>query len=120
LRFILLLFLTFTSIFAQSAYEKGENLYISRACYSCHGHKLEGIHLYPRLANRAKGYMTYKLKHFRAKKADTQQQEMMIDFAVHLSDEDIDNLTTYFTDYVDVENAESYDDSYENFGDGGS
>lgn len=120
MRFILLLFLTFTSIFAQSAYEKGENLYISRACYSCHGHKLEGMHRYPRLANRAKGYMSYKLKYFRAGKADTQQQEMMITFATSLSDEDIENLTTYFTDYVDVENAEHYDDSYENYGDGGS
>jgi len=45
---------------------------------------------------------------------------MMIDFALGLSDEDIDDLTTYFRDYVDVENAESYDDSYETYGDGGS
>ena len=120
MRFILLLFLTFTSILAETSYEKGKNLYISHACYSCHGHKLEGIHRYPRLANRAKGYMSYKLKHFREGKADSQQQEMMITFAVDLSDEDIDNLTTYFIDYVDVENAESYDDSYENYGDGGS
>jgi len=120
LRFILLLFLTFTSIFALTPYEKGKDLYISSACYSCHGHKLEGIHRYPRLANRAKGYMSYKLKHFRARKADNQQQEMMITFAIGLSDEDIDNLTTYFTDYVDVENTERYDDSYENYGDGGS
>lgn len=120
MRFILLLFLTFTSILAETSYEKGKNLYISHACYSCHGHKLEGIHRYPRLANRAKGYMSYKLKHFREGKADSQQQEMMITFATSLSDEDIDNLTTYFIDYVDVENAESYDDSYENYGDGGS
>ncbi|MDF1883461.1 cytochrome c [Sulfurimonas sp. SAG-AH-194-C21] len=120
MRFILLLFLTFTSIFAETSYEKGKKLYISSACYSCHGHKLEGIHRYPYLANRAKGYMSYKLKHFRAKKADTQRQEMMITFAVGLSDEDIDNLTTYFRDYVDEKNGESYDDSYENFGDGGS
>ncbi|MDQ7042046.1 MAG: c-type cytochrome [Sulfurimonas sp.] len=120
MRFILLLFLTFHSIFAQTPYEKGKDLYISSACYSCHGHKLEGIHRYPYLANRAKGYMTYKLKRFREKKADTQQQEMMIGFAVGLSDEDIDNLTTYFRDYVEDESSERYDDSYENYGDGGS
>jgi len=120
LRFILLLFLTFTSIFAQSAYEKGKNLYITKACYSCHGHKLEGMHRYPYLANRSKGYMTYKLKHFRSRKADTQQQEMMIDFALDLTDEDINNLTTYFSEYVDEINGERYDDSYEVYGDGGS
>lgn len=120
MRFILLLFLTFTSIFASSAYEKGKQLYISNACYACHGHKLEGIHRYPYLANRSKGYMAYKLKRFRDKKADTQQQEMMIDFALGLSDEDIENLTTYFSEYVDEANAERYDDSYEVYGDGGS
>jgi len=120
LRFILLLFLTFTSIFAETSYEKGKYLYISNACYACHGHKLEGIHRYPHLANRAKGYMSYKLKHFREHKADTQQQEMMIDFTLGLSDDDIDDLTTYFRDYIDVEIAESYDDSYETHGDGGS
>jgi cytochrome c553 len=120
LRFILLIFLTFTPIFALSSYEKGKKLYLAKVCYSCHGHKLEGMHMYPRLANRSKGYLSYKLKHFRAKKADTQQQEMMIDFAVGLSDKDIDNLTTFFTDFVEDDLAEKYDDSYEVYGDGGS
>jgi len=76
--------------------------------------------MYPRLANRSKGYLSYKLKHFRERKADNQQQEMMIDFAVGLSDEDIDNLTTFFTDYKEDDLAEKYDDSYEVYGDGGS
>lgn len=120
LRFTLLIFLTFSSLFASSTYEKGKNIYVAKACYSCHGHKLEGIHRYPRLANRAKGYLSYKLKYFRARKADTQQQEMMIDFALGLSDDDIDNLTTYFRDYVEDSLGEKYDDSYEVYGDGGS
>jgi len=109
-----------TLLDAKSAYEKGKELYVAKACYACHGHKLEGMHMYPMLANRAKGYLSYKLKRFRSKKADTQQQEMMIDFAVGLSDEDIDNLTTYFTDYVEDELQERYDDSYQVHGDGGS
>ena len=120
MRFILLIFLTFTSLWSLSSYEKGKALYIEKACYACHGHKLEGIHRYPRLANRAKGYLSYKLKHFRERKADTQQQEMMIDFAVGLSDKDIDNLTTFFADYVEDSLSEKYDDSYEVYGDGGS
>jgi len=120
LRFILLLFLTISTTFALTPYEKGKELYLKHACYACHGHKLEGIHRYPRLANRSKGYLAYKLKHFRAREADTQQQEMMIDFALPLSDEDIDNLTTYFTDYVEDDLEEKYDDSFEVYGDGGS
>ena len=120
MRFILLFLLTFSYIQAKTPYEKGKELYIAKACYSCHGHKLEGMHRYPRLANRAKGYLSYKLKHFRSGKADNQQQEMMISFATALSDEDIDNLTTFFRDYVDEEVSERYDDSYEVYGDGGS
>ncbi|MBN2816146.1 MAG: c-type cytochrome [Campylobacterales bacterium] len=120
MRFIVLIFSTLTLLSAQSSYEKGKELYVSKACYACHGHKLEGMHMYPRLANRAKGYLSYKLKYFREKKADTQQQEMMIDFAIGLSDEDIDNLTTYFTDYVEEMQRERYDDSYQVHGDGGS
>jgi cytochrome c553 len=120
LRFILLIFLFVVSVYGESSYEKGKKLYVEKACYSCHGHKAEGMHVYPYLANRSKGYLTYKLKRFRSKKADTQQQEMMITFALSLSDEDIDNLTTFFADYVDDDLAEKYDDSYEVYGDGGS
>ncbi|MEA2073996.1 MAG: c-type cytochrome [Campylobacterota bacterium] len=120
MRFLLLLFLMFSSTFALSSYEKGKKLYVAQACYACHGHKLEGMHAYPRLANRSKGYLSYKLKHFRARNADTQQQEMMIDFAIGLSDEDIDNLTTFFTDFVEDDLKEKYDDSYQTYGDGGS
>jgi cytochrome c553 len=115
---ILLFFISFS--YAKSPYEMGQDLYIKKGCYSCHGNKLEGLHQYPHLANRAKGYMSYKLKYFRAKKADTQQQEMMITFAVGLSDEDIDNLTIYMNEYVEDVNEQRYDDSFRTEGDGGS
>lgn len=105
---------------AKTPYEIGKNLYLKKGCYSCHGNKLEGLHEYPHLANRAKGYMTYKLKYFRSGKADTQQQEMMIAIAEKMSDEDIENLTTYMYEFVEEENDERYDDSYKVFGDGGS
>ena len=120
MRFFILFLLFLTSIYAQTSYEKGKKLYITGGCYSCHGNNLEGLNQFPHLANRAKGYMTYKLKYFRAKKADTQSQEMMITFAVDLSDDDIDSLTTYMNEYVEDVNAERYDDSFSAEGDGGS
>jgi cytochrome c553 len=113
----LLLLLTLS---ADSTYEKGKKLYIKNGCYSCHGIKLEGLHKYPYLANRAKGYMSYKLKRFRSKLSDNQQQEMMIPFAAGLSDEDIENLSVYMNEYVEEKNKERYDDSYKIHGDGGS
>ena len=93
---------------------------MEKGCYSCHGTKAEGMHMYPRLANRAKGFLTYKLERFRSKHSDNQQQEMMIPFAVGLSDKDIDNLTTFFTNFVEDKAKERYDDSYQTYGDGGS
>jgi len=120
LRFFVYLFLTFTLSYASSSYELGKNLYLQKGCSSCHGSKLEGIHEYPYLANRARGFLTYKLKRFRDKLSDNQQQEMMIPFATSLSDADIENLVTYMTDYVEDENEERYDDSFQTHGDGGS
>lgn len=114
------LFLMALLLSADSAYESGKKLYIKNGCHSCHGMKLEGLHEYPYLANRAKGYMEYKLKRFRSKLSDNQQQEMMIPFAVGLSDKDIQNLTTYMYEYVEETNKERYDDSYKTHGDGGS
>ncbi len=81
---------------------------------------LEGLHKYPYLANRAKGFMTYKLKRFRSKLADNQQQEMMIPFALNLSDKDIDDLTTYMYEFVEEKKNKKYDDSFKTQGDGGS
>jgi cytochrome c553 len=120
LRFLLGLFTILSLSFADSSYERGKKLYIEKACYSCHGTKAEGMHKYPYLANRAKGYLTYKLKKFRNKESDNQQQEMMIAYAVGLSDGDIDDLTTYFAEYVEEINAKRYDDRFQTHGDGGS
>jgi cytochrome c553 len=120
LRLTVLFFLLLSLLKADDSYERGKTLYMQKGCYSCHGTKAEGMHNYPRLANRAKGYLTYKLTKFKNRESDNQQQEMMIPFAVGLSDAEIDFMTTYFTDYVEETNAESYDDSYEEHGDGGS
>jgi cytochrome c553 len=120
LRFISLVFFIFVFANAQTPYQKGKLTYMSKGCYSCHGNNLEGLHRYPKLSNRAKGFLSYKLKRFRDKISDNQQQEMMIAFAVDLSDEEIDNLTTYMQDYVQDNLSEKYNDSYVPEGDGGS
>ena len=78
------------------------------------------MNTFPYLANRAKGFLAYKLKRFRSKQADSQAQEMMITYSVDLSDEDIENLAIYMNEYVDEEASESYDYSFQRHGDGGS
>lgn len=64
--------------------------------------------------------MTYKLKRFRSKLSDNQQQEMMIPFALNLSDKDIDDLTTYMYEFVEEKKNKKYDDNFKIQGDGGS
>ena len=118
MRLLLLCFTIFSISFG--SYDDGKKLYIQKACGNCHGAKLEGMHMYPALANRAKGFLTYKLKRFRSKVSDNQQQEMMIPFAQNLSDNDIDDLTTYMYEFVDDVNKERYDTSFAVEGDGGS
>ena len=121
MKFHLTILTIFLSIHLYSdSYEKGKTLYKEKACGGCHGVKLEGMNNYPYLANRSKGFLTYKLKGFRSQESFNQQQEMMIPFAIGLSDEDIDDLTTYMHNYVEEKNSKSYDDSFEVHGDGGS
>ena len=120
MRFLLTIFFIFLTLDADAVYEKGKALYKQTGCGNCHGTRLEGMHRYPFLANRAKGFLSYKLKRFRSQQADNQQQEMMIPFAINLSDEDIDALTTYMNKYVDESVNGSYDDSFYQEGDGGS
>ncbi len=120
MRFIALFFTLFVSLHAtMTLYEKGQELYFQKGCNGCHGIKAGGMTTYPALANRAKGFLTYKLKQFRDKISQNQQQKMMIPFATGLRDKEIDALTTFLSDFVDTQ-EEQYDSSYETWGDGGS
>jgi len=120
LRILSLVFVSLTTLFAGSAdYEAGKTLYFEKGCNGCHGTKAEGMNTYPALANRAKGFMAYKLKRFRSEISDKQIQEMMIPFAMGLSDTDIEQLTTFLNEYVD-EQSERYDIEFRTEGDGGS
>lgn len=120
LKSILIIALLFASLIADDTqYEVGKDLYFEKGCNGCHGLKAEGMNEYPGLANRAKGFLTYKLQRFRSGVSDNQQQEMMLAFARSLSDEEIDALTTYLNEYHD-EDTERYDSSFQTWGDGGS
>ncbi len=112
--------MTFSTLFALSeSYEHGKTLYFEKGCNGCHGTKAEGMNTYPALANRAKGFLAYKLKRYRSGISDKQIQEMMIPFALGLSDKEIDDLSLFLNKYID-EQTERYDIEYTTEGDGGS
>ena len=100
-------------------YEKGKTLYFQNGCSNCHGSRGEGTGNYPLLANKPKGFLSYKLETFRKGVADSARQEMMIGFAAALTDAQIDAITTFLSDFHDAQ-TERYDTEYETWGDGGS
>jgi len=85
------------------AYNRGEILYFSKACSSCHGASAEGSSTYPRLANRKEKFLTEKLQKFKAGKADSVSQQMMAQFAQKLSTEDISDLAHYLSQHERIE-----------------
>ena len=104
-----------------TAYKQGEILYSQKGCNGCHGVQGEGMHTYPRLANKPKYLLVQKLKFYRGKKGIMDQTaQIMIPFAENLSDDEISYLTTYLSEFKTDENAPRYELPYENWGDGGS
>lgn len=99
-------------------YKTGKSLYFSKGCSGCHGISATGTNLYPALAYRRKPFLASKLKNYRAKQGTTQQSQMMIPFAMGLSDNEIDALTTFLSDYH--EGKSNYKSDTSTRGDGGS
>ncbi len=99
-----------------AAYNRGEALYFSKACSSCHGPEAEGSSSYPKLARQQKKYLVQKLEDFRAGKASSPSQQMMAQFAQNLSDRDIDDIATFCSDHKEKKIPDVSDDLLGGFG----
>lgn len=99
-------------------YKTGKNLYFSKGCSGCHGISATGTNAYPPLAYRRKPFLVSKLKNYRLKQGTTQQSQLMIPFAMGLSDKEIDALTTFLSEYH--EGKSTYKSDTSTRGDGGS
>jgi len=117
-RAFILLFISTTLLFA-TAYDQGKKLYFEKGCNGCHGFSAGGTNLYPPLAFRRKEFLTYKLKLLRSKQGNTQLSQMMIPFAMALTDTQIDALTTFLSDYHE-KSKKSYVPDNSNTGGGSS
>ena len=103
---------------AEGLYGEGKKLYFAKGCNGCHGVSARGTSEYPPLAYRRKPFLAHKLKEYRAKRGNTQQAQLMIPFAMGLSDAQIDALTTFLSEYN--ENKSTYRPDFSVRGDGGS
>ena len=78
-----------------AAFNRGETLFFSKACSSCHGPDAQGTTTYPKLANKKESYLIKRLKDLRAGKADSVSAQMMAQFARKLSDKNIADLAHF-------------------------
>jgi cytochrome c553 len=106
----LFILLTVQAFSNDLSYNRGEILFFSRACSSCHGASAEGSSSYPRLANRKEKFLIKKLHDFKAGKADSVSQQMMAQFAQKLSEKDIKDLAHYLSHHKEIKTKDVAND----------
>lgn len=117
MRHFILFFLITMQLFAnEQAYNRGEMLFFSKGCSSCHGPDAEGSTTYPKLANKKEKYLIQKLKLFKSGKVKTVAQQMMAQFAEQLSEENIKDLAYYLSNHKKTEREDVPDDLLGGYG----
>jgi cytochrome c553 len=116
MRYIILILLFLHSAQADALYNRGEYLYFSKACSSCHGPAAEGSSSAPKLANKSKKYLLEKLHIFKSGKVFTSNQEMMSQFVRVLNEKDIESLATFLSQHKAEEIPDVADDYLGGFG----
>lgn len=99
MKYIIFLVLFLSSLYGDSLYNKGEYLYFSKACSSCHGPSAEGSSTAPKLANKPQKYLAKKLYDFKNGKFSNQSQQMMSQFVRVFSDKDIEALSLFLSEH---------------------
>jgi len=117
MKYISILVICVLTLYASSSsYNKGEMLYFSKACNGCHGVNAEGGGATPRLANRTKKYLIQRLKYFKKGRVSTIKQEMMVQFIINLSNEDIENITTFLSEHKKLQTRDVSEDLFGGYG----
>ncbi len=117
MNYIVLLVFLFSQVLADEAsYNRGEMLFFSKACSSCHGPSAEGSSTYPKLANKDSKYLIDKMKNFKNGKAITVSQQMMSQFVEKLTDKDMQDLAYFLSNHVQTHIEDVSDDLLGGFG----
>jgi len=116
MRYIFLLLLLGSALLSDASYNRGETLFFSKACSSCHGASAEGSMTYPKLANVNEEYLLKKLNYYKVGKVNTVSQQMMAQFIRKLSEKNIQDLAYFFSHYKKVEIDDVADDILGGFG----
>jgi len=91
-------------------YNRGEYLYFSKACSSCHGPSAEGSSSAPKLAYKSQKYLFNKLYNFKKGKVFNQSQEMMSQFVKLLDEKDIKAISIFLSQHKEKKYPDIDDD----------
>lgn len=117
MRLFLLFLLLISPIFAnEQSYNRGEMLFFSKGCSSCHGPDAEGSTTYPKLANKKKSYLLERFHAFKSGKVFNNSQQMMAQFIEQLSEQDINDLATFLSEHKQVQTEDVSDELLGGFG----
>jgi len=116
MKYIILLIFFLSSLHSDALYNRGEYLYFSKACSSCHGPSAEGSSTAPKLANKPQKYLANKLHNFKKGKVSNQNQEMMSQFVRVFSDKDIKAISIFLSEHKESNIPDVSDDVLGGFG----
>ncbi len=100
----------------EASYNRGEMLFLSKGCSSCHGAEAEGSTMYPRLANKPAKYLKGRIEKFKAGKTDTPSEQMMAQFVEKLLQKQIADLVYFLSHHKKAKETELDDDLLGGFG----
>ena len=100
----------------EAAYNRGEMIYLSKGCSSCHGADAEGSTTYPRLANKTEKYLHKRIQKFKSGKVTTVSEQMMAQFVEKLSKKQINDLVYFLSHHKKPKESEVADDLLGGFG----
>ena len=117
MRYILLLALLLLSSKAnESSYNKGEMLFFAKACNGCHGANAEGSSTTPKLANKKREYLIQRLQYFKKGKVNTMKQEMMVQFIINFTQEEIEDIATFLSKHKSSHTEDISEDLFGGYG----
>jgi len=108
---LILLFFTLLNLYGSDAsYNRGESIFFTKGCNSCHGPDAEGSTSYPRLANKKQSYLKKRIAFFKAGKGSSVSENMMSQFVQRLSPKELEDLTNFLSNHKERKTKKIDDD----------
>ena len=97
---LIFLLSTLVLLLSASSYERGKSIYFQNGCSGCHGIEAEGSGRNPKLANQLQNNLINKLKRFQQGKSNSQNGEIMFEFARRLNTQEMKDISNFLSNHT--------------------